>query len=277
MRFFFFVRRLERTAVELETASADTISDGLCSTPLTRFPSRKSQSARSEPLRSADDHLTRLKQEFGRCLEDLKSKRQEILSLNEQIRSQFAEIERLKMDENRNLIELNTCRERIERLESKLKLAESGLRRTSGQFNSNGSDDVQEELQQRVLGLEQKLEDAHRLNTDLQEKASEWECERSEFEETKAQLNELQQRLWKMEMEKENLESQKMLDGDSAELRKELAGLKNSLTSVQRAKQLTEVKCEELMRALERAREDFEEIRNMRRGKRLVSETQSTK
>lgn len=241
--------RLEKTTIEIETASADTIANGICSTPLTRFPSRKTFSARNEPLGTAEDHLIRLKQEFNRCLDDLKSKRQEILSLKQQISSQTNEIERLKMDENRNLIELTTCRERIDRLESKLKFAENELRRNSGKYNT---DDELAISNQQMLELEHKLEEAQRTNQHLQDKLNEIENENGNYRELVDQLNELKLKYNQLKNYKDQRPS------SSDELQKEISNLKNSLANVQHAKQLTEVKCEELSKALVRTKEDMQ-------------------
>lgn len=201
-----------------------------------------------------------MKQEFNRCLEDLKTKRQEILSLKDKIASQTNEIERLKMDENHNLIELNTSRERIDRLESKLKFAENELRRNSGKNNSNTTNDEKSESQQHVHDLQDKLDEALRQNKNLREKLNEIVIESNNNQDVETHLNEMKKKYSQMKNEKDHLE-QKLLNSNTSELQKEILQLKSSLATVQHGKQLTEVKCNELVKALEQMKEEFEAIR----------------
>lgn len=193
-------------------------------------------------------------------MNDLKSKRQEITAVRDQLASKVNEIERMRAEENRNLIELNTNRERIDRLESKLKLAETELRRISGKSDSN-----EQKNGAQTSVLEEKLSEQVKANEELQSKVSELTLARDEFEDMKRRCQEMEQRCRHLEEEKVMLEHE-LRNSDSVDARKEICELKNSLANIQRAKQLTELKCDELKKSLERITEECEAIRSNRAG-----------
>lgn len=172
--------------------------NGICTTPLTRFPSRKAFSASGESLKSADEHLTRLKTEFLRCIDDLKSKRKEIALLKEQLLARTEDIEQLKADENRNLIELASNREKIDRLESKLKMAES--QRHTNVNNSEALPNNRNDL------LEQQLERMQEENNELRKKFGRL-SKSSDKKDSQSEVDELKQVVLSLQKAKELTES----------------------------------------------------------------------
>lgn len=167
--------RLNSTTTELEQLTETMINDddgpgnnspssnGITETPLIRKavgqPPRHAVS--STPL-LVEDRLTRLKQEFNRCVADQRAKRMEITALKEELNAKNEQIDRLKADENHALIELTMSKENAERLAIRLKNMEREMEEFKKNTNSeNGmtapaiSDD-DANLVNRLRSLEQE-------------------------------------------------------------------------------------------------------------------------
>lgn len=136
------------------------------------------------------DRLTRLKQEFNRCVNDLKEKRAEITALKEQIIAKNRQIEQLKTDENRALIESTMAKENAERLTHRLKVVESELTESKKRAPSSTTTGVTDEDPEAIdeqSKLITKLEEENanfRKNFDhLNETIKELEDERDRIEE----------------------------------------------------------------------------------------------
>lgn len=250
-----------------------------------------------------EDRISKLKQEFNRCVADQKLKRQEILSLKDEIAAKNKQIDQLKTDENQGLIELTTCKENTERLQIRLKNMERELEDCKNQIKTNDQEQNEkdgEELMNRLHKLEQE-NDNFRLNCDhLNETIRALEGERDSIEEkyrdASKDIAELQQKLTQQEMnpclkcEKEKFLTtdakqectrlkemyiqindekedalRKLRQVEAQDLSKELLEQRNMVASLERSLQLAEMKCNELTKILEREKLDHEtQLQNLR-------------
>lgn len=156
------------------------------------------------------DRLTRLKQEFNRCVADLKSKRAEITALKEQIILKNRQIEQLKTDENRALVECSMSKENAERLSNRLKSVEwelVELKKVSSNINStadgNGTFGNADEHAKLITKLEEENANFRKNFDHLNETIKELEDERDKIEEKYREscqdIAELQRKLTQLE------------------------------------------------------------------------------
>lgn len=256
---FSIFRRLDSTTAELEQMTDGSIhgeitTNGLAETPLSRnFNTKTAAASTNTPLVVIEDRLTRFKQEFNRRMSDQRAKQQEIAMLKEQLDRQMIEIDRMRSDENRALIEVNTSREKIERLENKLKIAETELNDLRAATTTDGADphntpQYQSSLTrfgelERQLLLLQKENENFRQNCDhLRATIKELEDERDRISEkcriATAAQDALQSKCGTIE--KERLEQQAIVN------------------HLEMTLQSCEKKCDHLMRILDREQIDYE-------------------
>lgn len=308
---------MESTTTELEhlTETAinniDTISNSennLRSNSIEETPTiRKAVShpklaVSSTPLQ-VEDRLTRLKQEFNRCVVDQKAKRQEILTLKEELTAKKREIDRLKQDENHALIELNTSKENSERLTIRLKNMERELEDYKNKTDSSYQEQTKaekNELMSRIQKLEQEnenfrkncnhLNETIRMLEDERDKTEEkygevceemakvqqkfsqmesspcFECEKEAFltKEYREECSRLKDLYIRINDEKEDL-LRKLKLNETVDLTKELHEQRNMVVSLERSLQLAEMKYTEISKILEREKTDHDiQMENLR-------------
>lgn len=179
---------------DIEIKSPTAIRQNITETPvIRRQPSNHLLKAATEFTSSTPmmvgDRLTRLKQEFNRCVADLKEKRAEITALTEQIIAKNRQIEQLKTDENRALIESTMAKENAERLSNRLKVVECELiesRRGAPIANASGitGDPAAVDDQTKLITKLEEENANFRKNFDhLNETIKELEDERDRIEE----------------------------------------------------------------------------------------------
>lgn len=252
-----------------------------------------------------EDQLNRMKQEFNRCVADQKLKRQEIIALKEKLAEKDREIDALKADENRALIEITINKEKADRLANRLKSIERELDQVKENTAPNAHEQSTpskhvEELHDKLHRLE-KENDNFRINCDhLNETIKELEDERDKIEEKYREacldIAQLQGKLTMIESQPcLNCEKEKFLAKDShqecirlkelylnvheekeevtrklkqietLDVNKELMEQRNMVASLERTLQLTEMKCNELTKILDREKIDYEhQIQNLR-------------
>lgn len=306
---------MESTTTELEKLTETAISNGetissgdnnlvngIIDTPIIRKASSYPRLAISSTPFVVEDRITRLKQEFNRCVADQKEKRQEILALKEELAAKNKEIGRLKADENHALIEQNTSKEHAERLVVRLKNMEIELEEFKNKTHSGKQEQIktENELMERIHTLEQenqnfrsnldhlneticaleserdsveeKYRDACKDLADLQQKFSKLksqpclECEKEKFliNDTKKECARLKKLYVQITDEKENA-LRKLRQIEAADLNKELFEQRNLVNSLERSVQLAEMKCTEMSKILEREKIDHEnQIQNLR-------------
>lgn len=300
--------RLESTTTELEQLTETAINDvdaindspanGITETPLIRKAVSYPKLAISSTPLLVEDRLTRLKQEFNRCVADQRAKRMEILALKEELSAKNQQINQLKADENHALIELTMSKENAERLAIRLKNMERELEECKRSNPENqditpNTSDENIELTNRLHKLEQDNENFRTNCNHLNETIRALEDERDNIEqkyrEACKDIAELQQKLSQqesnpcLECEKEKFltkDSQqectrlkelyikiseekedalrKLRHLEAADLKKELLEQRNAVASLERSLQLAEMKCTEMTKILEREKVDHE-------------------
>ncbi|XP_055302141.1 cingulin [Sitodiplosis mosellana] len=306
--------RLESTTTELEqlTETAinniETISNsdhnlptnGIGETPMIRKAVSHPRLAVSSTPFQVEDRITRLKQEFNRCVADQKAKRQEILALKEELAAKNKEIDRLKQDENLALIELNTSKENTERLAIRLKNMERELEDFKNKTESRHQEKTTRDENDRIQKLQQENENfrsnCNHLNetiralederdrteekyrevckemAELQQKFSQLEsnpcleCEKEKFltKESREECTRLKELYIRITDEKEEA-LRKLRQTETVDLKKELLEQRNMVASLERSLQLAEMKYTEMSKILEREKTDHEiQIENLR-------------
>lgn len=274
----------------------NNLQNGIMDTPIIRKAiSQPRLGVSSTPL-LFEDRISRLKQEFNRCVADQKLKRQEILSLKEEIAAKNKQIDQLKVDENQGLIELTMCKENAERLEIKLKNMERELEDCKNQKISNdqeqtkkGTDDLINRLHKleqenenfrsscnhlnetiRALeserdSIEEKYRDACKDIAELQQKLTQQEsnpcleCEKEKFitKDAQQECTRLKEMYIRINDEKEDA-LRKLREHEAQDLSKELLEQRNMVASLERSLQLAEMKCNEFTKILEREKLEHE-------------------
>lgn len=256
----------------------------------------------STPLQ-VEDRITRLKQEFNRCVVDQKAKRQEILALKEELTAKKREIDRLKQDENHALIELNTSKENSERLAIRLKNMERELEDYKLKTDSSHQEQTtaeKNELMSRIQKLEQENENfrsnCNHLNETIRMLEDERDRTEEKYREVCKEMAELQQKFSQLESspclecEKETFLTKeyreectrlkelnihitdekndllrKLKQTETVDLKKELLEQRNMVASLERSLQLAEMKYTEISKILEREKTDHDiQIENLR-------------
>lgn len=278
-------------------------TSGIAETPLIRKAVSQPRLAVSSTPLQVEDRITRLKQEFNRCVIDQKAKRKEILALKEELLAKDREIEKLKADENHALIELNTSKENTERLCARLKNMERELEDFKNKTNSSHreqSTKEENELLNRIQQLEHENENfrtnCNHLNetirtlederdsieekyrevckemAELQQKFSQLEsspcleCEKEKFltKDAREECTRLKELYLRITDEKEEA-LRKLRQAEAIDLKKDLLEERNKVASLERSLQLAEMKYTEISKILEREKIDHEnEIRNLR-------------
>lgn len=310
--FYAFLYRLESTTTELEflteTAANDANDmsspttnhqlDAITETPMIRKPPSSLLKGRlgfaSSTPSIVGDRLKRLKQEFNRCVADLKAKRHEIVLLNEQIKTKNQQIEQIKADENRVLIENSLNKEKLDRLTNRLQSLEWELKESkrNNEFHAkfNTIQDENHKNIDELFNQNKKLETENenfRKNCDhLNETIKELEDERDKIEEKYRaaclDISELQRKLTDLasnsclscEKEKSLAESAQQECNRIKELYIRLHDEKEEITqklkendfklmeyqstigNLKKSFELTESKCMELTESLERERSE---------------------
>lgn len=309
--------RLESTTTELEELTETAINNiepisssdhslptnGISETPMIRKSVSYPRLAVSSTPFQVEDRITRLKQEFSRCVADLKAKRQEILALKEELAAKNREINRLKADENHALIELNTSKENTERLAVRLKNMERELEDYKNKTESSQQEQTtkeENELMNRIQKLEQEIENfrsnCNHLNetirtlederdsieekyrdvckemAELQQKFSQLEsspcleCEKEKFltKDAREECTRLKELYTRISDEKEEA-LRKLRQIEATDVKKELLEQRNMVASLERSLQLAEMKYTEVSKLLEREKIDHEaQIQNLR-------------
>lgn len=183
----------------------------------------------STPLHSSnnDDRLGRLKNELYRSMTNQKLKREEIKKMEQQLMGKNEEIKRVRDDENKALVQMNQYKEEAERLGNKLKLFNSQLEKVDG----TEIDSVKLELEKTKFLLKDSQNETDRVKN-LYITIS------NEKDELISKLNEF----------------------NKNDLNREIFAAKEKLNSLERALEMNELKCTELMKKLEREKEDHEII-----------------
>lgn len=295
--FFLYIYRLESTTAELELMTDSAIYEETTApnsehmqTPVGRskdgFRKRTSIGGSSTPI-VVEDRLQRLKQEFNRCLADQREKRSEILRLKEQLTKKDEEIHDLKLDENKALVERNTSKELAERLASKLKLAESELgvlKRNSMRLHTSPPDGLTtpmdanchcdklreslNEVQKEKERLELNVDELNDMNAKLTQQLMQSgnECPKfAEDEKHQSQIRESQDECYNLKNLYMALSNEKgdlvreLAKLNATDVHKDLREQKSKVASLERALTVTEQKCNEINKLLEKERQNAQQ------------------
>lgn len=216
-------QRLETTSAELELMDS-ALCDPNSSDSIRLLSSSKRNLSGSTPLHPSnnDDRLGRLKSELYRSMSNQKLKREEIKKMEQQIIAKNEEIKRLRDDENNALVQMNQYKEEAERLGNKLKLLNSQLEK---------SDESELELEKTKFLLKDSQNEMDRvknLYVTISNEKDELMCKLNEF--------------------------------NKSDLNREVFAAKEKLNSMERALEINGLKCTELLKKLEREKDEHENI-----------------
>lgn len=251
---------------------------------------------------TVEDRITRLKEEFNRCVADQKLKRQEILALKAELDAKNKQINQLKADENHALIELTTTKENAERMAIRLKNAERELEESNTKTQTNYEQNTKDEnelmnrlhelqrenenfrsscnhLNETIRGLEderdsieEKYREACKEMAELQQEITKLksspclECEKEKFlaKDAQQECTRLKELYMRVNDDKEEV-VRKLRQLEAHDLNKELLEQRNIVANLERSLQLVEMKYNETAKILEREKIDHEtQMQNLR-------------
>lgn len=180
--------------------------NGLLETPLIRKAVSQPRLAISSTPMIVEERLALLKQEFNRCVADLKSKRNEIDKLKTELAAKNQQIGQLRADENQQLIELTMSRENAERLAIRLKNMERELeeyknktlqcnQQTMTMTTTKDENELATKLQQLELDYKNCRANCDHLNETIRMLEDERDNADEKYREACKDIAELQQKL----------------------------------------------------------------------------------
>ncbi|XP_067635611.1 uncharacterized protein asl [Eurosta solidaginis] len=287
-------KRLDYTTAELDVMDSVLHQHNLEDTPR-HLSQTQGKVVGSTPLTTID-RLGNLKDELYRALANIKSKRDEIRSLQQKLDEKTAEIRVLREEENKALVQITTMREANVRLENRLKLLEQEYEalqnksnaKNNNSFNNNTNNNV--ELQQQLQAEKQVLnEKCARLEAECKHHEMERKKMDLQLRNVEVDLEELKQEHESMKInyeqimkENQNLRNRTTADNTRLELEKqkfllkdaqrECDRLKNLYIEISNAKEALSYEVEKLRNTdtIKELQEQREKIANLQRALQLA-------
>lgn len=267
-------QKLQTTTSELEMMDSIVCESGgnnvsfSESNFLQRNLQTNSSGSSSTPI-NQDDRLKRLKDELFKSINNIKIKREEIKILEKQLNEKNSEIKILKNDENKALVDLNHYKDESCKLQSKLNMLETELERVRKVKRNSLEHEKkdQEKQDEQICTLEMKNEELSlnlkKLEGDFQELNLKYK-QTLEDQQVKQNLSENNNKDHKLIVEQLNQEIKQL-----KEVSIDLDAERNKVALIESALKMNEIKCEELVKMLEREKEEKQRRLSDIRGKFL--------